>query len=283
VTRAPDVVIVCYRSSDVVGGLLEDLRRHEPMARVTVVDNATPEGPPVVPPGYGRVVVASSNGGFGAGCNLGAGQHPQSDLIVFLNPDVRLQGASLTTLAGAVRRQADVGIATGPVCDPNGARIPSAWGPASAMRAFLYGTSWRLTHLRANAWRLRSRALRESAVSTRGDDLVVTGHVLGGAMLVRRQCFEQLGGFDEGFFMFWEDADLCRRAIDAGWLVKVLPCAPFIHTEGTSSQGVTSDERWEWYVAGADRYARRHLSTWQRRRLLLALRLGRSLRWGQGT
>ena len=97
-------------------------------------------------------------------------------------------------------------------------------------------------------------------------------------MVVRRDCFEALGGFDPGYFMYWEDADLCARARSLGWDVRVLPCEPFVHFGSGSSEGTGDADRWAWYVDGARRFGRRHLSPARAGRILVALRLARWLR-----
>jgi GT2 family glycosyltransferase len=56
-------------------------------------------------------------------------------------------------------------------------------------------------------------------------------------VLLRRSAFEQVGGFDESFFMYGEDADLCARLRDAGWTVELCPGATFVHVGGGSSRG----------------------------------------------
>lgn len=275
------VVVVTHESAAVLGGLLATLERYEPDAAVIVVDSGSPSGPPSL---HGvRVVALDDNVGFGAACNRGVEELHQSasgiDVVVCLNPDVRLQGPSLTQLAYELRSRPGTGVATGPVVDGAGARVASAWGPTSAARAFAFGTGWDLRPVRAAVARLLPTA---GGVNTSGrtlvdDDVLVDGFVLGGAMAVTTACWDAIGGFDERYFLFWEDADLCERARAAGYDVRVLPVTPLVHVRGTSSDGVLPEHRWGWYVEGAQRYAARHLTARRARLLLLALRTGRML------
>ena len=62
-----------------------------------------------------------------------------------------------------------------------------------------------------------------------------TEFLQGSALLVRRDAFEQVGGFDESFFMYGEDADLCARLRGAGWEVELYPSARFVHVGGGST------------------------------------------------
>jgi N-acetylglucosaminyl-diphospho-decaprenol L-rhamnosyltransferase len=268
------IVIVTYRSHIPLGRLLDDLHRFEPDLRVLVVDNASPEGPPPVPNCVG-LFVRQENGGYGSACNDGARELPEElEFVAFLNPDVRLAGASLTQIARQLRTHPEVGVATGPVVDSQGVRLPSAWGRTSTVRSFWSATGWRLPRTR----RMLARLVRgDAGLSSRSmslDTLDIDGHVLGGAMVVRRACFDEIGGFDGSYFLYWEDADLCARARAAGWKVMLLPAIPLIHVEGTSSAGVTEEQRWSWYREGADLFAAKHLSHRQSRTMRVAMDAG---------
>lgn len=85
------------------------------------------------------------------------------------------------------------------------------------------------------------------------------GWVSGGALIIRRLLFNQLGGFDPRFFLYWEDVDLCRRAHQADWQVILLPQAKVIHQRGAS----LSDNRHKTklYDQSADKYFCKHYST----------------------
>jgi N-acetylglucosaminyl-diphospho-decaprenol L-rhamnosyltransferase len=273
-------VVVTHASDATLGPLTRSFAEHESGAGLVVVDSGSPDGAPAVEP-PARTIALDANVGFGAACNEGAAtalEDPSTTYVAFLNPDVRLTGPALSELAREMARRPDVGIATGPIVDQQGDRQSSAWGPTSALRAFWFATGWQLPRLRRLVGRVRGRGALTSAASLARDEIDVDGHVLGGAMVVRRECWEQLGGFDEDFFLYWEDADLCQRARDLGWKVAVLPCTPIVHVAGTSSAGVTDTQRWQWYVDGATRYAAKHLTRRQGRRLRFALGLGRRFR-----
>jgi N-acetylglucosaminyl-diphospho-decaprenol L-rhamnosyltransferase len=270
------IVIVAYRSERQLPGLLATCQQYESEARVVVVDNSPHPGEFRLPPNT-QVIHPGRNLGYGRACNLGAEQS-STTFVAFLNPDIRLQGPSLSELAAGLRERPTVGIATGPTVDDEGKRIPAAWGPPSSLRGLLASTGRDLHLLRSVAVWLSPTRAGASGRSRVDEELEVTGHVLGGAMVVRRACFEAVGGFDPDFFLYWEDADLCLRVRQRGWKVMVLPCTPIVHDEGTSSTGVTSERRWGWFLEGADTYGRKHLTSRARRRLLAGLRIGRSLR-----
>lgn len=272
------VVVVTHRSEEVVPDLLASLDEHEPQAPVVVVDDASPGGPPDAA-GH-ELIVMSTNRGYAAGCNRGAAALANRgvELIAFLNPDVRLQGPSLSELADHFDEREHVGIATGPLQTPDGTRLPSAWGPTSVRRALAFAAGLEPHRLRAAAGTTVRVPVATSDTSTYLDDLRVEGHVIGGTMVARRACLEDVGGFDEDFFLYWEDADLCHRARQAGWQIRVLPCTPFVHADEQSTPDLPDGGlRWEWFVEGARRFGRKHLVPGQARQLDVALQLGHRL------
>lgn len=267
------VVVVAHESDDVLPGLLTSLAEHEPDAQVVVVDDASPSGPPDV--GAVELVRSSENRGYAASANRGAAAlgRFEPDCLVFLNPDVRLQGPSLTELAAGIARRPKVGVAAGPLQGPDGIRMPSAWGPTSVRRAMVFAAGIEPVRLRSAAGASLRQRMSMSAASRVHDDVRIEGHVMGGTMMVRTACFEEIGGFDEEFFLYWEDADLCHRARDSGWEVRMLPAAPLRLARPPA--GPADDQRWQLFVDGAQRFGRKHLIPGQAKQLEAALALGR--------
>lgn len=267
--------------------LLASLARHEPEIPVVVVDNASPSGQPDLS-AYGEtrgspsdpvdLIVLPENRGYGVACNVGVerlrGYAPRH--LAFLNPDIRLAGPSLTELAQALDARPRVGVASGPVVDEEGRRVHSVWGANSQLRALWFSSAWPGRRARALIRRLMRRGLSSSRSLLQ--DLSTEGHVLGGVMVVRAVCFDEVGGFDEDFFLYWGDADLCERIRLRGAEVRIIDCTPFVHAPVSGSQGIDDEQRWEWYSAGARIFARKHLSPGQAQQLEAALELGHRLR-----
>lgn len=271
------VVVATYASDDLLPGLLATLREHEPDVPVVVIDDASPRGPPDAP--GCEVIVNDENRGYAASCNRGVEALRGSGIryVAFLNPDVRLTGPSLTQLTALLGRRRRVGIATGPLTDPSGRRLPSAWGPTSVRRALAFAAGFEPSRHRAAAGAMLRSRVAMSDASTVEDDLRVEGHVIGGTMIVRLTCLDEIGGFDEEYFVYWEDADLCHRARAAGWEIRVLPVDPFVHVPDRAGGLVDEEQRWEWFVRGAKRFGAKHLVPGQAVQLEAALDLGRRL------
>ncbi len=270
-------MVVCYESHGVLGPLLESLNTHEPDVPLVVVDNASPSGPPEPPDGV-TVIVLDSNRGYGAACNVGVSHLLKTQdvrYLSFLNPDIRLEGSSLSQLAAAMDERPEVGVASGPVVDLHGGQVRSAFGPSAPLRDLWFTSGWQSRRTRELIKRVVRRGMHGGQLE---DDLRVEGHVLGGVMVVTTSCFKEIGGFDEDYFLYWEDADICERARLHGAEVRILPCTPFLHAPTTSTPGVADEQRWRWYVEGARTFARKHLPPGQASQLDAALSIGRRLR-----
>ncbi len=269
------MITVTYESGEVLPPLLSSLATFEPSAQVIIVDNASPGGTPNVE-GV-ALLPMESNRGYGAACNVGGDYLATDppDVVAFLNPDTRLTGPSLSQLASQMLAQDAIGIAVGPVVDGDGKRAAAVWGEPSVARSLWHASGFRAPRLRRLVGSVFARGVFASGASMARDSMKVDGYVVGGAMLVRWACWADLGGFDEEFFLGWEDTDFCRRAREAGWEVWMLPCDPIVHLGRSSSRGVGENDWWGWYLDGAEIYGRKHLSRSRSLVLRSALRLGR--------
>jgi GT2 family glycosyltransferase len=178
------------------------------------------------------------NVGFGKAHNAGFGVS-RSDVILFLNPDTRILPGALQALLDVFEDQR-VGI-TGPLLvDSAGDIQPDCFGT-------------RRTPLST----IGRKIFSQKKYSYRADDKVFeTDWVSGGAMMVRRSVFEKIGGFDENFFMYFEDVDLCLRAKNKGVSIAVNPKARIFHERGKSFS--SEREKKKYYYASQDHYTRKH-------------------------
>jgi N-acetylglucosaminyl-diphospho-decaprenol L-rhamnosyltransferase len=244
-----DAVVVSYRSAGTLRGCVESLLE-SPELRITVVDNASPDESLATIADLDEIDVVRSprNGGFAYGCNLGAARGT-APYLLFLNPDARIDAASVHALSDVLRD------------DPRAALV----GPR------ILGDDGALAYSRRRFPRLRStfaKALflhRVWPLAAWTDELVrdlaayerpgTVEWVSGACMLVRRDAYAALGGFDEGMFLYCEDTDLCLRLWQAGHSVRFEPRALVRHVGGASSGAGETQA-----VAARSRvyYARKH-------------------------
>jgi N-acetylglucosaminyl-diphospho-decaprenol L-rhamnosyltransferase len=249
-----DVVIVAFRSRDLLRRCLESLRAHPPEAKmnVVVVDNASADGTAeMIAAEYPDVALIAShlNLGFAAATNLGASRG-RAPYLLALNPDTALTGGALDTILGVLRDHPDVAIA-----GPRLVREDGALDHA-AKRSFPTPLS-ALGHFSGLGRRPGSSG-RLAAYRAPGIESGPVDAVNGAFMLIRRHVFERLGGFDEGYWMYMEDLDLSYRLAQAGWLSWYEPAATVLHAKGGSTGGERSPRLTWHFHRGMYRFYRRH-------------------------
>jgi N-acetylglucosaminyl-diphospho-decaprenol L-rhamnosyltransferase len=263
-----DVVVVSYESRDcVVPALRSAIEDAGVPATVTLVDNASSDGTAdavrVELPSV-RVITNRQNLGFGAACNQGwrGGSAP---FALFLNPDAALRRDALAALLRVLESRPDAGIA-GPLTRNADGTVQVSTGPDLTLAG-----EWHQRRLVRGVARRDPRALARAA-QWHADEREVDW-VSGSCLLARRSCLEQTGGFDEGFFLYEEDADLCRRARAAGWKVLFTPAAEAVHQVGRSMARAPLRAAFE-YQRSHLLYYRRHNGAASRLalRALIALR-----------
>ncbi len=205
-----------------------------------VVDNGSSDGSERVveePSGRIRLVRADANLGFARAVNLGARQTSAPRLLL-LNPDCQLSPASVAPLTGDLERYRDCQVIAPLIVDEDGTAQGNARGDPTMMTG-LFG---RTSVLRRLFPRL-SGVARNVVPSSDGDPdrSFEVDWVSGACCMIRRDAFERIGGFDVRYFLYWEDADFCRRIRQAGGTVRFRPDrrAPVVHTVGRSSAGAT--------------------------------------------
>jgi len=196
-----------------------------------------------------RLIVNTINRGYAGGNNDGiaaaAGRY-----VMILNPDTRIVGNAPEVMVGFADAHPDAGVIGPQLLNPDGS-VQSSRRRFPTLITALFESTW----LQSLAPR---RVLRRYYVLDRPDDEVQeVDWVTGACFLVRRQVIEQVGGLDEGFFMYSEELDWCRRIRQAGWKIVYLPRAQVIHYVGQSSDQVSA-QRHLYFQTSKVRYFRKH-------------------------
>lgn len=225
------VVVVTYDSGDVLEGFISSLKDSTVApGQIVVVDNSPHVlNPPDVSWTSLSVIHRPDNPGYGGGVNVGvAALDSGIDMVVVCNPDIRVEPSTLEVLLGHAS-QTPSGGAFGPgIVNDNGTLYPSARALPTlgiGIGHALLGVVWP-----GNPW---TRAYRGDY---RHNIARTTGWLSGSFFLVRREAFESIGGFDDGYFMFFEDVDLGWRLAVAGWDNWYVPAASATHIGGTSTR-----------------------------------------------
>jgi N-acetylglucosaminyl-diphospho-decaprenol L-rhamnosyltransferase len=198
---------------------------------VIVVDNASTDGSLEMVrtefPGV-QVIVNSDNQGFPAANNQGIAV-AQGRYVFLLNPDTEVVGDALATMVAFADAHPDVGVVGPQLLNPDGSVQPSRRRLPTLTTAFFEST-W----LQPCAPR---RLLEHYYAHDRPDDAIQdVDWVDGASLMARGDAIKQVGLMDEGFFMYSEELDWCRRFREAGWRVVYLPTARIVHHRGKSSE-----------------------------------------------
>ena len=232
------VVIVTYRSATDIAQCLEAVQKAEPhlSMEVIVVDNASGDDSVAVARSAApdaTIIEQPANLGFAGGCHAGANV-AKGDWLLFLNPDAFIAPGAIDALLDCALEHPSTGIVGGCFVDENGTVDPRSWwgrpSPWSAL-CFALGLSTLLPGNRffdtesPRPWTSDPEETRPVPV------------VSGALMLVRRDLWDELGGFDQAFFIYGEDADFCLRAAAVGRHPMVTARAVCRHPGGKSSSG----------------------------------------------
>lgn len=184
-----------------------------------------------------RAVPVVDNLGFAAGVNLAARQ-ATAQYLLLLNPDAQVLGPLLRTLETYLEAHPEVAVVAPRIENGDGTIQPSARRDPG-LTALLGARSGWLTRVFPNNWFATHNFVGLSAAAPRDVDWVT-----GACLLVRRDRFEALGGLDPGFFMYWEDADFCRRVREQGGRVVFLPTTLVRHQIAGSSSFAPARNVW---------------------------------------
>ncbi len=235
------VVIVSYKVPDLLRACLASVQREVVGCsyEVIVVENASGDASADLVrtefPGV-RLIALDENIGFAAGSNLGA-RAAEGEYVLMLNPDTELVGDTLSALLRYARRHPEAGLVGGRTLNSAGELDPgSCWGAQSLWSLFCFasGMSTLFRHSRI----FNPESLGDWPRDSAREVDIVTGCLC----LAPRPVWNELGGFDEAFFMYGEDADLAARARKAGYRPAITPEAVIVHHVGQSSLSVEKRE-----------------------------------------
>ena len=224
------VLVVAHNSA---GTLRESLGAlHGAGLQVVVVDNASGDDSAAIAETFAgaRVIRSAQNLGFGRASNLAA-RHADRPLLLLLNPDCVAPPAAIEVLATRLLEHAGLGF-VGPQIRKQSGDLDRAClrGDPDPLGALLY-----LSHVsrlfpsnpRLNTYNLTHRDYEREQELLNGT---------AACLMVRADSFAEVGGFDEQFFMYGEDLDLCRRLREKGYGGRYVPAARVLHVKGESSR-----------------------------------------------
>ena len=235
----PDVtaILVNYNAGNELAVALRSIQSDcaEVEWEAVVVDNASSDNSAAIVETFPRATLIRNpaNVGFGRAVNQAAAV-ARAPRLLLVNPDCRLVSGAISTLRSVLDAEPSCAVVGPRIFDPDGTVQGSARGDPDMLTG-LFGRTGALRVLLPFLPVARRNVVVEDAVCT-GASSVVVDWLSGACMLIRRDAFTAAGGFDERFFLYWEDADLCRRLRNRGFQVRYVPGASAVHQVGRSSQ-----------------------------------------------
>ena len=257
------ILIVTYNSAPLMDRLLRHLAQEIQglSAQVIVLDNASKDDTVQTVRSahpWVQVIASAQNLGFAAGNNLAA-QHASGRHLLLLNPDALPHAGALRRGLARLEQHPDTGLAGGELVDVDGLRQPSA-----RMFPTLRDEFFTLSGLAARHPHSRWLARLDRRWADPEQDAVVDW-IPGAFVFIPRAVFVRLGGFDERFFMYYEEVDLCRRMQQQGLKIHYWPGLKAMHIGGASAKTVRSErvsragsELESWRMRSGLLYYRKH-------------------------
>jgi GT2 family glycosyltransferase/glycosyltransferase involved in cell wall biosynthesis len=232
-----DIIIINYNSTDFLLECLDSVYESlgEYPATLRIQDNASSDRVERIIERFPEVILTRNerNIGFAAAVNQALKQST-SPYVILLNPDSYVLKDFFHNIVTFMDMNPQIGIAGPRILDGDGSVQGSARSFPTALTS-LFGRSSLLTRLFPN-----NPITSANLLTSRCDGVhsMEVDWVSGACMIVRRKAIDDVGVFDERFFMYWEDADWCRRMRDAGWKVVYFPRASVVHYVGGSSNQI---------------------------------------------
>jgi GT2 family glycosyltransferase len=254
-TAELSIIIVSWNVAELLAACLESISRHSSSLdmEIIVVDSASTDGTvALLGARYPQVrwLPQGENLGFTRCNNIGL-QTASGRYLMLLNPDTEIVGDALSQMVRYLGENGDVGIVGPQTLNNNGTTQSTRRRFPSLLVAFFEST-WLQRYAPKSV--LKPYYMDDGA----SDNAILdVDWMQGSALMTRREVYEQIGGLDEGYVMYSEEVDWCRRAKDAGWRVVFVGTALVIHHGGKSSEQVMA-HRHIYFQQSKLRYFRKH-------------------------
>jgi N-acetylglucosaminyl-diphospho-decaprenol L-rhamnosyltransferase len=262
------IILVNYNGSNFLFECLDSIEKLKISFayEVIIVDNnSTDNSIQIIDKKFPSVIIICNqvNLGFGAANNL-ATKYSKGKYLLFLNTDTILIENTPKILLNYLKENEDIGAVSSRITFRDGSyqlscgKLPNL--AIELLDKIRYGLDQKWHHIFGNLYNKQHSIVQE------------IGWVTGACLMMRRDVFEQLGGFDESFFMYFEDKDICKRVHEAGWKVVYYPKTSLIHLLGGSSSSVQKSVN-TYYRNSQLYYYQKHLGKFQTAILKFYLRL----------
>ena len=248
------VVTVNYKTIDYTLKMLESLFKfHTDDVEVYVVENGSGDDMSELKERFPQVSLIESeeNLGFAGGCNL-AIEKTKGDYLILINPDIIFVDDALYQMRDRMSEHSDVGIGGASLKNFDGTQQDCVWSfptPKDQLLLLL-----KINHILPNLSVFR-RWLKRGFDYSESQDV---DQVMGAFFCIRKELLQEIGSLDQGFFIWYEEVDYCRRAVQAGWRVRYFSDVVAKHKKGSSFDRVPTISKQAVLRKSIRRYIRKH-------------------------
>ncbi|KKQ53307.1 MAG: hypothetical protein US70_C0004G0024 [Parcubacteria group bacterium GW2011_GWD2_38_11] len=234
------IIIPNYKSEHYLSRCIQTIQAHSTgsLFEIIIINNDTTPITSILPAENVHLIENGINEGFANACNRGA-KIAKGEFLFFLNPDTEIESGNITDLFAALKNQS-TGIAAPQLTIPSGEE--QQWSAGYEINLW--------TTIKNNLGFIKSKKLWKQ------NNIIEADWVSGAAFLIKKTLFESISGFDEKFFMYFEDVDLCKRIKAKNLKVLVLPSVRVLHIGGQSFKN--SAQQKKYYYASQDYYFKKH-------------------------
>jgi len=235
------IIIVNYNAGKYLIRCLKSLENNPAKSvcmEAVVVDNCSSDGSDVkmrekFP--WVKLIKSQENNGFAMANNMGA-KNSSGEYLLFVNPDIEFLPHSIDLMVDQLTKDSHVAAVAPQIISEDGSVYPSCWNFPNLIMETWDAIKFKKYFPKSKISLLRKRKfyMTQTFVEI----------ISGACLMVRREAFDNIGGWDEDYFLYFEDDDLCYRLNRSGWLVEYYPESKVIHYGGKStSQGGVSKAR----------------------------------------
>jgi len=226
------IIIVNYNAGKYLERCLESFKANpaeDVDTEVIVVDNCSTDGSADMTAEkfpWVKIIKNKENIGFAAANNIGD-RNSSGEYLLFANPDIEILPNSIKLMWNHLKRDYKIAVASPQIIAEDGSICPSCWNFHRLVMEI-----WDAVKFNKYFPKSRISLLRKMSFYSHQKFVEI---VSGACMMIRKTAFEDIGGWDEDYFLYFEDDDLCYRFYKAGWLVSYYPKAKVIHHGGKST------------------------------------------------
>ena len=247
------VVTVNYKTIDYTMKMLSSLFAfHQDEIEVFVVENGSGDDMSPLRESFPqvRVIESEKNLGFAGGCNL-AIKESAGEFVVLINPDVVFTSPSLYELRDVMRADSGIGVGGVSLKNMDGTQQRCVWSfPQPIDQLILLLKLHHVFSFRSiRRWQMLDFDYSQSAD---------VDQVMGAFFMIQREVLDAIGLLDDGFFMWYEEVDFCRRAVNAGWRVRYVSTSSALHKRASSFDQILTVKKQSMLRRSLRRYMRKH-------------------------